>query len=94
MSAISFKVTIPDINNNNSKDFFFDNRQQVCDFLKISQMTFYSILNNKLKCKRIDKLHLNGITIQKITNENGVIIPLPGNVVISRSDYLNSILNT
>lgn len=65
MIAIIFRVKIPIPESDEYKEFLLNSREEVCEFLKISQTTFYSILNNKMKFRLATNLHLKGITIEK-----------------------------
>jgi hypothetical protein len=101
MLTFIYKVKIPNLETGNQRELTLNTRQEVCDLLGISQTTFYSIMNNKMKYKNADKVHLKGIVIEKIVAD----INKPKNrklekppvdeceeILQKRKDYINSLM--
>lgn len=91
----AFKVKIPISNTNEFKELIFLHRQQILELLNISSTTFYSIMHNKLKYSRSDKLHLRGVSIEKISIDVNSLSSPPVDLIDDkpREDFLWSILN-
>lgn len=68
-----FIVKVP-LNHQNDnleyKEFKFNTRKDVTDFLKISTNTFNTMLNHDLKCVQGKHKHLKGIILERIHDEN------------------------
>lgn len=65
MRKVIFKVKIPIPNTNNFKEIEFESRKSICEFLKITNNTLYSLTTQRLKLKHKNKKHLEGIIIEK-----------------------------
>lgn len=95
MLTIIYKVKIPLSESNEYKEVLLNTRQDVCSFLKISQTTFYSILNNTLKFKHADKLYLRGIIIEKTAadiDKTDKPKPLSDSSILQRNLYIQSLI--
>jgi len=65
------KVPLHPLDNNTEyKEFKFNTRKDVTDFLKISTNTFNTMLNHELKCAQVKHQHLIGIQIERIHDES------------------------
>lgn len=71
------KVPINQLDDNSEyKEFKFNTRKDVTEFLKISTNTFNTMLNHQLKCVQGKHQHLRGIILERIQYENNIEHPV------------------
>jgi hypothetical protein len=93
-TTYKIRIPIPD-KEGEFEETTFSHREDVCEFLNISQATFYTMIKNKERHQRYNNSHLKGITIEVIRPqiEKKREVKVKRDPENDRKEYVNNLLH-